>query len=64
MLVTAERLAPQRMQSPLVVETVRGLLEQARRGPGWTELRGLCERVGVGSERADRGANSSLATEP
>ncbi|MEV1285944.1 helix-turn-helix transcriptional regulator [Micromonospora sp. NPDC049679] len=50
MLLTAERLAPQRMRAPLVTETVRGLLERARRGgTGWTELRGLCERIGVGS---------------
>jgi hypothetical protein len=49
MLLTAERLAPQRMRSPLVRETARGLLEQARRGSGLTELRGLCERLGVGA---------------
>jgi transcriptional regulator with XRE-family HTH domain len=49
MLLLVERMAPQRMQSPLVVETVRGLLERARRGTGWTELRGLCERLGVGT---------------
>lgn len=48
MLLTAERLAPQRMRAPLVVETARGLLERARRGGGWTELRGLCERLGIG----------------
>jgi transcriptional regulator with XRE-family HTH domain len=49
MLLTAERLAPQRMRAPLVRETARGLLERARRGTGWTELRGLCERLGVGA---------------
>lgn len=48
MLLTAERIAPQRMTDPLVTETVRGLLDRARRGTGWTELRGLAERVGVG----------------
>lgn len=48
MLLTAERIAPQRVRlSPIVTETVRVLLDKARRGPGWTELRGLCERVGV-----------------
>jgi transcriptional regulator with XRE-family HTH domain len=49
MLLTAERLAPQRMRAPLVRETARGILERARRGTGWTELRGLCERLGVGA---------------
>lgn len=48
MLLAAERLAPQRMREPLVVETVRGLLERARRGKGFVELRGLCSRLGVG----------------
>ncbi len=49
MLLIAERMAPQRMRSPIVIETTRGLLERARRGAaGWTELRGLCERLGVG----------------
>jgi hypothetical protein len=48
MLLTAERLAPQRVQlSPIVAETVRALLDKARRGKGWAELKGLCERVGV-----------------
>ncbi|MEV0733603.1 helix-turn-helix transcriptional regulator [Polymorphospora sp. NPDC050346] len=48
MLLHAERLAPQRVRlSPLVSETVRHLLEKSRRGSGWTELRALCERVGV-----------------
>ena len=48
MLLTAERLAPQRVRSdPLVAETARALLERARRNAGGPELRGLCERVGV-----------------
>lgn len=48
MLLTAERLAPQRVRlSPIVNETVRALLEKAKRGKGWSELRGLCERVGI-----------------
>lgn len=48
MLLAAERLAPQRMKEPLVVETVRGLLDRAKRGKGFVELRGLCSRLGVG----------------
>jgi hypothetical protein len=48
MLLTAERMAPQRLRIPLVIETARSLLERARRGAGWTELRGLCERLGIG----------------
>ncbi|MDI1466311.1 helix-turn-helix transcriptional regulator [Catellatospora sp. KI3] len=48
MLLVGERLAPQRVRlSPIVAETLRGALERARRGAGWTELRGLCERVGI-----------------
>lgn len=48
MLLVAERLAPQRVRSsPIVAETLRGALERARRGSGWAELRGLCERVGL-----------------
>jgi transcriptional regulator with XRE-family HTH domain len=48
MLLLAERIAPQRVRlSPLVAETVRALLEKAKRGRGWADLRGLCERVGV-----------------
>jgi hypothetical protein len=44
----AERLAPQRVRrSPIVAETLRGALERARRGTGWAQLRGLCERVGI-----------------
>lgn len=46
-LLTVERMAPQRMRSPLVVETTRGLLARARRGAGWTELPGLSRRLGV-----------------
>lgn len=47
-LLLAERIAPQRVRlSPLVAETVRALLEKAKRGQGWADLRGLCERVGV-----------------
>lgn len=47
-LMTAERIAPQRVRSdPLVAETARGLLDRARRGAGSAELRGFCERVGV-----------------
>ncbi|WP_326558619.1 helix-turn-helix domain-containing protein [Micromonospora sp. NBC_01796] len=49
MLLAADRLAPQRMRNPIMVETVRSLLERSRRGTGWTELRGLCERLGIGS---------------
>jgi transcriptional regulator with XRE-family HTH domain len=48
MLLTAERLGPQRMHSPSIIETVRGMLDRSRRGTGWTELRGLCERLGIG----------------
>ncbi|MGW0431209.1 helix-turn-helix domain-containing protein [Micromonospora sp. NPDC003197] len=48
LLLTAERLGPQRMRTPLIVETVRGMLDRSRRGTGWTELRGLCERLGLG----------------
>jgi len=47
-LLIAERLAPQRVRrSPIVAETARGLLERARRGGSWSQLRGFCERVGV-----------------
>jgi len=48
LLLTAERMAPQGIRTPLVIETTRGLLERARRSTGWTELRGLCERLGIG----------------
>ena len=48
MLVTAERLAPQRVRSsPFAVESARALLDRARRNAAWPELRGFCERVGV-----------------
>ncbi|GAA1656816.1 helix-turn-helix domain-containing protein [Catellatospora bangladeshensis] len=48
MLLVGERLAPQRVRtSPIVAETLRGALGRARRGAGWAELRGLCERVGI-----------------
>jgi hypothetical protein len=48
MLTVAERLAPQRVHgSPIVAETLRGLLERMRRNVGGAELRGLCERVGI-----------------
>jgi hypothetical protein len=43
-LVTAERVAPQLVHaSPLAAETARGLRDQA----GGSELRGLCERMGL-----------------
>jgi len=48
MLVTAERMAPQRVRNnPLVVETARDLLERSQRNATGVELRGLCERIGV-----------------
>jgi len=48
MLVTAERMAPQRVRNnPLVVETARDLLERSQRNAVGVELRGLCERIGV-----------------
>lgn len=48
MLLAGERLAPQRVRtSSIVAETLRGALERARRGAGWADLRGLCERVGI-----------------
>jgi transcriptional regulator with XRE-family HTH domain len=48
MLVTAERMAPQRVRNnPLVVETARDLLERSQRDAVGAELRGLAERVGV-----------------
>lgn len=47
-LLTAERLAPQRVRSdPLVAETARALLARSRRNAIGIELRGLCERIGV-----------------
>jgi hypothetical protein len=48
MLLTAEALAPQQVHSsPLVRESARVLLERARGEAGGTELRGLCERLGL-----------------
>jgi transcriptional regulator with XRE-family HTH domain len=48
MIETAERIAPQRVHGdPIVVETVRGLLDTARRRAAGTRLRALAERVGV-----------------
>jgi transcriptional regulator with XRE-family HTH domain len=45
---TAERLAPQRVHGdPIVVETVRGLLDHARRRATGVRLQGLAQRVGV-----------------
>lgn len=47
-LLAAERLGPQMMRSSaLVRETVRALLDRSRRDTGGSQLRGLCERVGV-----------------
>ena len=47
-LLTAERIAPQRVRSaPLVQETARSLLERSRRQAAGAELRGLCERMGI-----------------
>jgi hypothetical protein len=48
-LVIAERTAPQLVRAnPFATETARGLLERAQRCAGGSELRGLCERLGVG----------------
>lgn len=48
LIVTAERMAPQRVRSDrLAAETVRQLLEHARRDAAGVELRGLCERMGI-----------------
>lgn len=48
MLLTAERLAPQRVRNaPLTVETARALLDRAQRNAVGAELRGLCERIGL-----------------
>jgi transcriptional regulator with XRE-family HTH domain len=48
MLLTAERIAPQRVRSSrLVQETTRTLLDRAQRRAGGPELRGLCERMGL-----------------
>lgn len=49
-LLTAERLAPQHVHtSPLAQETTRALLERSRRQAGGAELRGLGERLRVGT---------------
>lgn len=49
-LLTAERIAPQLVRAnPLAAETSRALLERAKRRAGGSELRGLCERLGVGA---------------
>jgi transcriptional regulator with XRE-family HTH domain len=48
MLLTAERTAPQHARSSTAARVVaRSLLSQARRSAGGSELRGLCERMGV-----------------
>lgn len=48
MLVAAERVAPQFTRSSTAARaTARGLLESARAAAGGSELRGLCERMGV-----------------
>jgi hypothetical protein len=48
MVLTAERIAPQRVRtSRLVQETTRTLLDRAQRRAGGAELRGLCERMGI-----------------
>jgi transcriptional regulator with XRE-family HTH domain len=48
-LLAAERIAPQLVRGdPFAAETARGLLERAQRRAGGSELRGLCERLGVG----------------
>jgi transcriptional regulator with XRE-family HTH domain len=48
-LLTAERIAPQLVRAnPLAAETSRNLLQRAQRRAGGSELRGLCERLGVG----------------
>jgi transcriptional regulator with XRE-family HTH domain len=47
-LLTAEKVAPQLIRSSVAArETSRWLLNRARRQAGGTELRGLCERLGV-----------------
>lgn len=47
-LLVAERIAPQHVHSSAMVrETARGLLERSRRQAGGSELRGLCERLGL-----------------
>ncbi|HEX6075110.1 MAG TPA: helix-turn-helix transcriptional regulator [Micromonosporaceae bacterium] len=47
-LLQAERMAPVRVHSsPLIRETVRGLLDRAQRRAGGVELRALCERMNI-----------------
>ncbi len=47
-LLTAERLAPQHVHSSAMVqETARALLERSQRQAGGSELRGLCDRMGL-----------------
>ncbi|HEV2088656.1 MAG TPA: hypothetical protein VGR21_10120, partial [Cryptosporangiaceae bacterium] len=47
-LLTAERIAPQRARSATQArEVARHLLNSARREAGGSQLRGLCERMGV-----------------
>jgi hypothetical protein len=47
-LLTAERIAPQRVRSaPLVQETARGLRERVTRSAARSEIAGLCERMGM-----------------
>lgn len=47
-LLIAERIGPQMVRSSaLVRETARALLDRAQRNAGGSQLRGLCERVGV-----------------
>jgi transcriptional regulator with XRE-family HTH domain len=48
MLLVAERIAPQHTRSVTAARVVaRSLLDKARRSAGGSELRGLCERMGV-----------------
>jgi transcriptional regulator with XRE-family HTH domain len=48
MLLAAERIAPQRVRSSVSArETGRFLLNRSRLAAGGSELRGLCERMGV-----------------
>jgi transcriptional regulator with XRE-family HTH domain len=48
MLLTAERIAAQHTRSVAAARVVaRSLLDKARRSAGSSELRGLCERMGV-----------------
>jgi transcriptional regulator with XRE-family HTH domain len=49
-LLTAERLAPQRVRAYTAArETARFLRSRAKREAGGSALRGLCERLGVGN---------------